>query len=359
MATQRIIHVTSVASSAAQEIERLGLASVRELFRLISETVGPSYRITGPDKIITTRVDEARGGRSDDAARAADIQSALANDNVAAIVCIRGGAWFVRCLPLIDFDVLKRRKKPLFIFGFSEMTPLVGIAGAYPQCCGLYDLCPGFLFAGPARWAEQNIKELTRGMDVPKGGEKAFALGWAAGQYRTRFLGFFREVVDILEGRGTPRRPEGWVMAGKLPGRSKIRIVGGNMDLTRSLLASPYAPAFDARGKWLAIEDLNESPDRLDRMMSAIHLAGLLDHAEGVLLGDFHSDELDHTPAMFEILKKHLTARKNMPVVRLTNFGHIWPIAPLPMHREVTLVVDKTPRTSPKAYIEIPWHTWG
>jgi muramoyltetrapeptide carboxypeptidase len=326
---------------------------------MIEDVVAPRYRVTGPEKIIATPVDEKRGGRDDDTARAADVQKALANDNVAAIVCIRGGSWFARILPRIDFDVLRKRRRPVFVFGFSEMTPLIGIAGAYAKCVGLYDLGPGFLFGGVWEWAERNIAKLTKGMELAESERRAFAMGWAAAGYRQRFLDFFREVVDIVEGRGTSRQPTGHVVQGRLPARSTIRIVGGNMDLTRTMLASRYAGAFETRGRWLAIEDINESPDRLDRSMATIQLAGLLERAEGILLGDFHDGSTDLNDAMLAILRKHVPAGRTMPIVRIENFGHIWPIAPLPVHREVMLVVSKAKQGRAAARIEIPWAKWA
>jgi muramoyltetrapeptide carboxypeptidase len=356
--SHRIIHVTSVGSSAADEISRLGLRSPNSLVELIGGVVGPKHRVTCASRIIMTPVNEAEGGRADDAARAADIETALADDDVAALVCIRGGAWFVRIMPLIDFDVLRRRKTPIFVFGFSEMTALVGVAGAYPKCVGLYDLCPGFIFSGLRREAEANIKELTRGIEIAPEQHAAFAAGWARAKFLPRFLDFFGEVVDIIDGRGTPRHPSGTVVAGRLPAKSKITVVGGNLSLIESLLPR-YAGAFETRGRWLALEEINESPDRFDRMMAALNFAGLFDRAEGILIGDFQDQGRDLRATALAVLKRHLPPRRQVPIVSLDNFGHIWPMAPLPLHREMTLVVSKPKRGPGKARIEIPWKDWA
>lgn len=355
---QRIIHVTSVGSSAADEILRLG-RTPREAMALIRDAVGPAYEVTSADRILMTPVNEAKGGRHDDAARAADVQRALADDRVSALVCVRGGAWFVRILPMIDFDVLRRRRTPIFVFGFSEMTPLIGIAGAYARCVGLYDLGPGFLYGGMRRWAEKNVKQLTRGLTVAPEQVPGFASGWAAAKYRDAYADFFREVVDIIEGRGSPRRPTGHVRTGRLPARSTIRIVGGNLSLIEALLGSKHRAAFETRGRWLAIEDLDETPDRFDRMMAALKLAGLFERAEGILLGDFHSNATEQREMAYEALRHHLPKGRVVPIVDLDNFGHIWPIAPLPMHRPVELVIRRSGRGPARAHIEIPWHSWA
>ncbi len=355
--TQRIIHVTSVGSSAIDEVARFGVKSPAQMFKAIAKVVAPAYRVTGSAKIVMTPVDETRGGRCDDAARARDIETALANDDVAALVCIRGGAWFVRVLPLINFDVLRRRRTPIFVFGFSEMTALVAVAGAYTRCVGLYDLCPGFLFAGLRQEAMRDIRTLTRGIEISEDEHAAFAAGWARAQFRERFLAFFREVVDVIEGRGSPRRPNGRVVQGRLPRRSSITVVGGNLSLIESLLGSPHAARFDTRGKWIALEEINESPDRFDRMMAALKLAGLFERAEGVLIGDFQDQGKDWRAAAIATLKHHLPHGREVPIVSLDNFGHTWPMAPLPMHRRMTLVTEKTARGR-TARIEIPWRAW-
>jgi muramoyltetrapeptide carboxypeptidase LdcA involved in peptidoglycan recycling len=167
---------------------------------------------------------------------------------------------------------------------------------------------------------------------------------------------FFRDVVSIVEGRGCSRIPTGRLLAGRLPARSTIRIVGGNLSLTLPMMGTPYAPAFDTAGKWLALEEVNESPEQCDRMIAGLKHNGLLDRAEGIILGDFHSaKDGAFVPAVVEMLKYHLPAGRKTPIVQLDNFGHIWPIAPLPMHRDVTLRrVSKSGGVS----IEIPWGDW-
>lgn len=370
----RRIHVTAVGSPAHGELARLtagqadapkppksGKASsakalIDNLRELIVGAVGPAYAVTINADLLTAREDDKDGGRADDAARAAEIQSALADDDVAALVTIRGGAWFVRLLDRIDFEVLAKRRRPLHIFGFSEMTPLVAIAGRYPKAVGLYDLGPGFLYAGVKRHVQLDVKRYARNVDLDENQHEAFAAGWAMANYRSEMAGFFREVVSIVEGRGCPRVPRGCVLSGKLPARTPIRIVGGNLSLVAPMMGTRYGPAFDTAGKWLALEDLNEMPEQCDRMIAGLKHNGLLERAEGIILGDFHNKDGVFVDAVHKLLKFHLPARRNLPVIGLDNFGHIWPIAPLPMHREVTL--RRVTGTKDRVEIEIPWSDW-
>ena len=51
--------------------------------------------------------------------------------------------------------------------------------------------------------------------------------------------------------------------------------------------------------------------------------------------------------------------RKSIPIVSLDNFGHTYPIAPLPMHREVTLRCRRSARGKPRVTIDVPWSQWA
>src|SRR5690606_10335455 len=141
---------------------RLSPNGVRGMIEMAQRGAGEGYVVTASPKMLLAKEDDYRGGRADDAARAREVQRLLADDDVAAVVTIRGGAWFTRILDRIDFDVLKRRKRTIHLFGFSEMTTLIAIAGQYPQAVGLYDLGPGFLYGGPRWYAKRHAGELAR-----------------------------------------------------------------------------------------------------------------------------------------------------------------------------------------------------
>jgi len=343
------IHITNVGSTGAAAIERLGPGGVDGMLDLVRGAVGDRYRVTASARMILATEDDRRGGRSDDGARAREIERALGDDDVAALVTLRGGAWFTRVLERIDFDVLRRRRRSIHIFGFSEMTTLVGIAGRYPRAVGLYDLGPAFLYSGLKRYAAEHGGRLPAGSTVRSVGR----------QYRSSFAGFFREVADVLDGVGSKRVPTGRLLAGRLLASTRIRIVGGNLSVFVSLIGSRYARAVDTRGKWLAMEDVGESAGAIDRMLATCKLAGLFERVEGVILGDFEDGDEQWSDAVLAMMKHHLPARRRVPIVALRNFGHIWPMAPLPLHREVTLCCRRMTRGKPRVTIDIPWAKWA
>jgi muramoyltetrapeptide carboxypeptidase LdcA involved in peptidoglycan recycling len=155
----RRIHLTAVGSPARNELDRLGVRTARALVEMAQRAVGERYRVTANGRLIFTKENDERGGRSDDAERAREITRVLADDDVAALVTLRGGGWFARVLDAINWDVLNRRRRMIHLFGFSEMTPLIAIAGGYPKAVGVYDLGPGFLFGGMKRYAGRRAAE--------------------------------------------------------------------------------------------------------------------------------------------------------------------------------------------------------
>ena len=75
-------------------------------------------------------------------------------------------------------------------------------------------------------------------------------------------------------------------------------LLGGNLSVLTRLIGTPHLP--DLRGAILLLEEVNEAPYRLDRELSHLHLAGLLDRVAGVVVGQLHRCDAPqgHPPAM-------------------------------------------------------------
>jgi len=306
--TRPRVHLIAVGSSIASRLAKHGLHDVDGLRARVAQALGGRFRVTANRACLLADEDDRRGGRTDDVRRARDLQRALGNGRVAAIVALAGGAWFARVLRRIDFSVLQRRTTPLHLFGSSEMTPLINIAGRYRQAIGVHDVMPMFLLdtVRPKRRAES-----------------AFDTYWA-------------DVDRMTSGSASLRDLTGTLLSGRLPGRTTIQVAGGNLTLVAAMMGGPFARAVSGRGRWLALEDVNEKPERIDRMLAQLRMAGALDRLEGVLLGDFHRGKEDLHDAVVALLRFHLPTRA-IPVIGRCNFGHVWPAAPLPLHRPLQM----------------------
>jgi muramoyltetrapeptide carboxypeptidase len=268
-------------------------------------------------KLLNVVEDPWHGGRHDDAARVKDIQGALNDAHTTAIVSASGGAYFSRILPHLDFSPLLKRKDPLWVFGFSEMSTLVGQVASYRSGRGVYWLCPNFL-----SWRIQ----------PPEAARAALAEFW-------------RVLPEMLAGR----RPTdayhlslGPIAARRVAGKVKsgrIRLVGGCLSVIAATTGSPLAKRVKPDGKWLMLEDIKESPYRIDRHLAALKLGGWFDKVEGLLLGDFHMMHEDTQPAVLDLLKYHLPKTRKVPVVTTRDVGHVWPMSLVVLNRPLEMSV--------------------
>lgn len=63
-------------------------------------------------------------------------------------------------------------------------------------------------------------------------------------------------------------------------------VVGGNLSLWVVLMGTPFAP-ISVPGRILFLEDVDEAPYRIDRMMTHLFSAGALQNLSAIVLGDF------------------------------------------------------------------------
>jgi len=66
-------------------------------------------------------------------------------------------------------------------------------------------------------------------------------------------------------------------------GITEGKLLGGNLTLITSLIGSRYLP--DMEGAILFLEDIGEDVYRVDRMMSQLHLSGVLEKINGFIFG--------------------------------------------------------------------------
>jgi muramoyltetrapeptide carboxypeptidase len=315
------VHLLCHANPAGPDVRRLGFADLGEYMAFIRRQLGGDIALTYSRRLFEATEDQNRGGRRDDELRIRDLQGALDDPRTVAIIAVSGGGYFSRILPHVDFSPIARRRAPLWAFGFSEMTTLVNIVASYPQGRGVYWLCPNYLAwkIRPARAA------------------------------RAAFGEFWRMLPSMLGGSPRPDGPGALVdprlrLTGRLVAGSvasdRVRLAGGCLSVLAAFVGGRLGRRVRPDGRWLAIEDINEAPYRIDRWLAALKLAGWFDRMAGVLVGDFHTkDDRDQSAAVGELLRFHLPPQRRLPVVLTRDFGHVWPMAPLSLNRPLELRV--------------------
>jgi muramoyltetrapeptide carboxypeptidase len=241
-----------------------------------------------------------------DALRAADINRFFADPSIAGIVCMKGGYGAPRILDALDYEAIARNPKPLV--GYSDVT---GLHLAIGKLCGLAT------FHGPMPSSDMlpEFHEFSR-------------RSWLAALTSTLPLGRIEE-------------PEGPVRMERLAGgRARGPIVGGNLSLLAATMGTRYQ--VDARGKILFLEDVDEAPYRVDRMLTQLRLAGAFRDCEGVILGDWKRCEPAEGKSSLTLMQvfEDVILPCGKPVVCGLRAGHCEPAITLPLGVEAILDAD-------------------
>lgn len=249
-----------------------------------------------------------------DRERAADLMKMFTDRKVNAIVCVRGGYGTARLLPLLDYGKIRANAK-IFI-GYSDITSLhcaflvkanlISLHGPMLNSDFIKDDLPQF-----------TLQSFLRTLMEP---EPAGSL--ASG----------------LKRKGRGRNSEVSVLRS---GRASGQLIGGNLSLLCTTLATPYQPNF--KDRILFLEDLDEVPYRFDRMLTHLLNAGLLQQVAGIAIGT-NKDCIDpnakgcreYRQTMEDVFKERLAALK-VPVVLGLPFGHVPLNATLPVGVRATL----------------------
>lgn len=213
----------------------------------------------------------------DDASRAAQLNDALAGASDVLALCVRGGFGTMRLLPEL------MRRAPVgeaALWGFSDVTALLNVFPRLGRTA----------IHGPVltQWGRLDEASLA--------------------------------AVEQLLHSGVPKSLYGTPIRG---GLARGPVVGGNLSLVCALLGTPFAPSFD--GALLLLEDTNEPAYRLDRLLTQLRLAGVLDRVAGVALGGF--DGLPRSD--WQHLIDELAATLRCPLVIDLPVGHgneNWPV---------------------------------
>lgn len=274
------------------------LLDAAALERSIDYFKARGWRVVAPAAI--RRVHQRFAG--DDAARVAALHAMAARDDVELVMSVRGGYGLSRLLGQLDYARLAACGKRFI--GHSDFTALLcagyangklaGIAG--PTAC--YDFGAAHVSAFTERHFWRVIEGLADEITVP-----------------------------CVLPRGAAR------------GTFKGRLWGGNLALVAHLAGTRYLPKIS--GGLLFVEDINEHPYRIERMLYQLLHAGILARQQALLLGDFSAYKLSENDNGFDFDSMVAQLRANLPVPVLTGlpFGHVRDKLSLPFGAPAVLEV--------------------
>jgi muramoyltetrapeptide carboxypeptidase len=127
-------------------------------------------------------------------------------------------------------------------------------------------------------------------------------------------------------------------------GKASGQLIGGNLSLLCALMGTPYQPSF--REKIIFLEEVDEKPYRVDRMLTQLLNAGVLQQAAGIAVGVCERCEdpkakttREYRQTLDDVLRERLRPLK-IPVVIGLPFGHGQHNATLPFGGRATLDAD-------------------
>jgi muramoyltetrapeptide carboxypeptidase len=215
-----------------------------------------------------------------DEERLADLQTALDDPSIDAILCARGGYGSGRIIDRANYTALQQH--PKWIVGFSDVTALqlkllsLGIASIHATM--------PVLFGNPA--SVPSIESL-----------------------RNALFG----KPDIIASPASPYNK---------PGHAEGVLVGGNLSLLVDSMGT--TSALDTDGKILMIEEVGELVYRVDRMVNQLKRAGKLANLAGLVIGymtDIKEDSLAFEETPEQIILNH-TREYNYPIAFRFPSGH-------------------------------------
>ena len=243
-------------------------------------------------------------GRDED--RAADLNAMFADPEVKAIHALRGGWGAARVLPRLDFGVIAKR--PKILQGYSDITALLLAIHAKTGLVTFHGP------VGASQWNPFNVEWMRRLLvdaeaptfqNVKETGDNLTQVEW-----RTRTL---------------------------VPGKARGRLLGGNLTVLTAIIGSGYLPEWD--GAVLFLEDVEEAPYRIDRMLTQMALAGILRRVSGVVFGhctDCKPGDSYGSLTINDVLTDHLVPL-GVPCLQGAMIGHIDRQFTLPVGLEVEL----------------------
>jgi muramoyltetrapeptide carboxypeptidase len=216
--------------NSIQNIERLGLKPF--FYDSIKDRLG---YLAGSDQ---RRLDE--------------LHKMYENNDIKAILCVRGGYGSLRLLDMIDYSLIKRNPKPLI--GYSDITALHSAIYKHSEQIGFHGILGAEAFSD---YTVMNFKKI------------------------------FFESSDIIKVKifGSHKNFAFSIKKGKVEGR----LIGGNLSVMMSLLGTNFINNLSE--SILFIEEVNEAPYKIDRMLTQLILSGKMDGVRGVVFCQFKSSE--------------------------------------------------------------------
>ncbi|OEY73540.1 S66 peptidase family protein [Salegentibacter salarius] len=229
-----------------------------------------------------------------DEERAGELNEMFRDENIQAVMALRGGSGAARILDKLDYETIKNNPK-IFI-GYSDITALH---------LAIYEKTGLVSFHGPLAVSTWN----------------SFSF-----DYFKRLL-FDKEKITFTN--PTDKGDNLVQIENRIrtirEGEASGRLIGGNLSVLTGIMGSEYFPT-DWEGNILYLEDVGEQIYAVDRMMSQLQLGGVLDKISGFVFGKCTSCNpggSGYGSLTMEEVIDHYIKPLNIPAFSGAMIGHI------------------------------------
>ena len=280
-----------------KEGDKIGL--IAPGFQITEEQLENSIqnlKIFGFQAVYSSRLLEKFGYFSGtDQSRANDINEFFANPEIKGIMAIKGGYGSARILNLLDYQTI--RKNPKALIGFSDVTALLN---AIYQETGL------ITFHGPVSqtiYRDYNAMQFRRILMNPED---------------TTLIESSPD--DLILSLENPEYARYTITAGQAEGL----LAGGNLSVLVSTTGTKYQ--LDGKGKLLFIEDIDEEPYRIDRMLTQLIESKIMQEANGIMFGickgcNISKNQIPDSFSLREVIENRIKPL-GIPACYGLSFGH-------------------------------------
>lgn len=225
--------------------------------------------------------------------RAEDLINMFIDPSIDAIVCFRGGYGSIRLMSILNIELIKNHPKPFC--GYSDITLLLNY---------INNKCDFSTFHSPM--INSNFEDaLTKNSFIEV--------------LTTSNKGFYYDLnkysdITILNKKDF-----------------KGKLLGGNLSMICSSIGTPYDINF--KNSIILIEEINEKPYVIDRLLSQMLLANKFKDCKGIILGHFTDCTLSDYSQSFnleDIIDQKLLSL-NIPIIKNFPCGHSYPNLTVPI----------------------------
>lgn len=242
-----------------------------------------------------------------DQERVEDLNEMFANPNIDGIICVRGGYGCTRIMKDIDYEMIKNNPKVLL--GFSDITALLN---------GIHQETGLLTFHGPVGSTLNDPFSITQFRQVLMSPSQDLLISNA-------------QLDDDL--LANPEFERFTITAGTARGA----LVGGSLSLINALIGTPHE--INCTGKIVCIEDVEEAPYRIDRMLTQLINGTTFSKAAGIAFGVCAGCNTSTNANSFSLKEVIIDRIKPLaiPAVYGMSFGHIKTNCTLPIGLQARL----------------------